>query len=195
MPAEDNQFARIVSLACHDLRTPLATVHGFARTLSRTGNLAEPATRYVEMIEAASSQLADLLDELALVARIESGRWEPNVQRTDSLELARAAAERVSAGPVVVSGPGAEVAVDVDAAEHAVAAVATCAIRHGGLERLELAVDGTELRLSPIPEEVSPIVMGESLRDLGAAVAMRTIRALGGEAELDGEALRLRLPA
>lgn len=195
MPAQDNQFPRLVSLACHDLRTPLATVHGFARTLSRAGNLEEPATRYVEMIEAASSQLADLLDELALVARIEGGRWEPNVQQTGSLDLARDAAERVTAGAVEVSGEGAGVAVDIEAAEHAVAALATCAIRHGGLEGLQLAVDGTELRLSPIPEEAAPIVMGESLRDLGAAVGVRTIRALGGEAELDGEALRLRLPA
>ena len=30
---DDNAFARLVSLACHDLRTPLATVHGFATTL------------------------------------------------------------------------------------------------------------------------------------------------------------------
>jgi signal transduction histidine kinase len=194
MPAQHSQFPRLVSLACHDLRTPLATVHGFARTLSRTGDLAEPATRYVEMIEAASSQLADLLDELALVARIEGGRWEPNVQPTDSLDLASEAAERVTAGAVAVDGEGTEVAVDVEAAEHAVAAFATCAIRHGGLEHLELAVDGTELRLSPIPEEAAPIVMGESLRDLGAAVAVRAIRALGGEVELDGETLRVRLP-
>jgi len=34
---DDNQFARLVMLACHDLRTPLATVHGFAHTLARLG--------------------------------------------------------------------------------------------------------------------------------------------------------------
>ena len=33
--ATDRFFARFVSLACHDLRTPLATVSGFARTLER----------------------------------------------------------------------------------------------------------------------------------------------------------------
>ncbi len=32
---DDNRFPRIVSLACHDLRTPLATIYGFARTLTR----------------------------------------------------------------------------------------------------------------------------------------------------------------
>src|SRR5262249_10055057 len=75
---QDTSFPRLVSLACHDLRTPLATVHGFARTLSRRTELAPPADRYMEMIEAAAGQLAELLDELSLAARIESGRYDPN---------------------------------------------------------------------------------------------------------------------
>jgi len=32
----DTFFARLVSLACHDVRTPLATVNGFVKTLERT---------------------------------------------------------------------------------------------------------------------------------------------------------------
>src|SRR5205809_3030985 len=67
----DNPFARLVSLACHDLRTPLATVVGFAHTLTRQGGLEEPAGRYVEMIGAAAGQLGELVDELSLGARIE----------------------------------------------------------------------------------------------------------------------------
>ena len=35
--SDDTYFARLVSLACHDVRTPLATVHGFAKTLERDG--------------------------------------------------------------------------------------------------------------------------------------------------------------
>ena len=60
--ADDTEFARLVSLACHDLRTPLATVHGFATTLERGGDLEPPADRYVEMINAASAQTAELID-------------------------------------------------------------------------------------------------------------------------------------
>src|ERR1051325_4775405 len=74
---DDTYFARLVSLACHDLRTPLATVHGFAATLTRTAELAPPVDRYVEMIEQASTQMAELLDELALVSRIAAGRDPP----------------------------------------------------------------------------------------------------------------------
>ena len=32
---EDASFPRLVSLACHDVRTPLATVFGFARMIER----------------------------------------------------------------------------------------------------------------------------------------------------------------
>src|ERR671927_759129 len=62
---QDTSFARLVSLACHDLRTPLATVHGFAHTIARTEELQEPASRYVEMIGAATRQLGDLVDEIS----------------------------------------------------------------------------------------------------------------------------------
>src|SRR5919197_1748390 len=89
---QDTSFARLVSLACHDLRTPLATVHGFARTISRTGDLQEPASRYLAMIETASGQMADLLDELGLVAHIEAGRYEPTTTQVSLGELVRAAA-------------------------------------------------------------------------------------------------------
>ena len=59
-----SRFPRIVSLACHDLRTPLATVYGFARTLTRSGELDERSARFMGMIEEASEQMTQLLDEL-----------------------------------------------------------------------------------------------------------------------------------
>ena len=105
--ADDSEFARLVSLACHDLRTPLATVHGFATTLERGGGLEPPADRYVEMINAASAQIAELIDELSLVARIESGRYDPTLREADTLELAQAAAARLGEDRVRVTGSGA----------------------------------------------------------------------------------------
>src|SRR3989442_9479033 len=91
----NDSFPRLVSLAAHDLRTPLATIHGFAQTLVRMGDLGEPKQRYLEMIDAASRQLAELLDELGLAARIEGGRYEPNLRAIDTLELARTAAREL----------------------------------------------------------------------------------------------------
>ena len=193
--SDNTSFARLVSLAAHDLRTPLATVSGFAKTLIRSVELEEPAARYVGMIDAASEQLAELLDDLGLAARIEASRYEPVLREIDTLELARVTAERLGEERVGVSGPGGAARVDVEATERAVAALARCALRHGGIERVETAADGPELTIAPIEENAAPVVLGEDLRDLGAAVAVRLVRALGGSVAVDGETLHVRLPA
>jgi signal transduction histidine kinase len=190
----DAVFPRLVSLACHDLRTPLATVSGFAHTLARLDDLRSPADRYVEMMIAASSELAELLDALGLLARIEAGRYDPALVETDSLELAHAAAARLGDGRAEVSGSGGPVAVDPEAAEHAVHGLARCALRHGGLDRVSIAADAPELRVSPVTEAAAPIVMAEDIRDLGAAVGHRVVGALGGSTELAVDVLVLRFP-
>src|SRR5919108_3272822 len=90
-------FAQLVSLACHDVRTPLATVYGFARTMERA---VLPATelRYVGMIAASSLEISQILDRLSLAARIEAGRWEPELDDVDSGDLAVGVPARVSEG-------------------------------------------------------------------------------------------------
>jgi signal transduction histidine kinase len=191
---DDTAFPRLVSLACHDLRTPLATVSGFAKTLTRGGSLEAPADRYVAMIETAAGQMAELLDELGLVARIEAGRYEPALRDADTLELARAAAQDLGEERVAVSGTGTIVQVDVEAIQRAVAALAQSALRHGGFEEVSVAVDGRELRIAPITDASRPVVLGEDLRDLGAATAGILIRRLGGELAVEDGTLLVRLP-
>ena len=189
----DTSFARLVSLACHDVRTPLATVHGFVRTLVRTAELAPPADRYLEMIEAASAQIAELLDELSLAARVESGRYEPALQEADTLELARTAAERLGEERVRVSGEGAAVRTDVAAVDRGVSALVQAALRHGGLDEVDVTVRGAEIEVSPITDSSARVVLGEELRDLGAAVAARAIASLGGSVAVAGGTLTIRL--
>jgi signal transduction histidine kinase len=191
MTASEDTFARLVSLAVHDLRTPLATVAGFAKTLTRM-EVEDQLARYLGMIDAASGQLADLLEELALAARIEAGRWEPLLAEVDTLELARAAVDDMEG--VYLEGYGIPVAVDEEAARRALASLARCAVRHGGLTWIGLDVNGPELTLGPLAEEVRRICLGEDLRDLGAAVGVRVLYALGATVEEEGEALRIRLP-
>jgi signal transduction histidine kinase len=190
----DSSFPLLVSLAAHDLRTPLATIHGFAQTMVRMGDLGEPKQRYMEMIDAASRQLNELLDELGTAARIESGRYEPSMQPVETLELAQSAATQLGEERVRVSGAGAEVHVDPDSTERGISALAQAALRHGGLDELALHVDGATLTLSPVTASSAPVVLGEELRDLGAAVAVRVVRALGGSVELDGDTLVVKLP-
>ena len=191
---EDSSFPKLVSLAAHDLRTPLATVSGFAKTLIRRESLEDPASRYVQMIESAAGQMVELLDELGLAARIEDERYEPNLQEVNTLDLAHGAAAELGEDRVRVGGDGAAVRVDVEATQRAVTALAQCALRHGGVELVDVNAAGPELTIAPITPASAPVVLGEALRDLGAAVAVRLVRALGGSVELDGETLHVRLP-
>ena len=191
---ENSTFPKLVSLAAHDLRTPLATVSGFAKTLIRTEELEEPASRYVEMIDAASAQMVELLDELGLAARIEAGRYQPSLREADTLDFVRAAAAQLGEERVRVDGEGGTVSVDYEATERAVAALTQCALRHGGLETVDVVATGPEVTITPITPASAPVVLGEDLRDLGAAVAVLLVRTLGGSVELDGETLHVRLP-
>src|SRR5664279_1909099 len=168
----DTSFARLVSLACHDVRTPLATVLGFAKTLTRTVELEAPADRYVEMIEAASAQMAELLDELSLV---------------------RSAAERLGEDRVKIAGEGATVTTDAEAIDRGVSALVQAALRHGGLDEVEVVVRGTVIDVSPITDSSAAVVLGTELRDLGAAVAVRLIEFLGGSVDVDDGTLTIAL--
>ena len=170
-------------------------MHGFARTLANSGALEPPNDRYVGMIEAASAQLAELLEELSLAARIEDERYDPTLREADTLELAQAAAARLGEDRVVVSGEGAAIETDIAAMERSIAALAQSALRHGGFDEVAIAVVGTELRISPVTPASAPVVLGEDLRDLGAAVAARLVARLGGSLAVEGETLVVRLAA
>ena len=189
---DDTSFPRLVSLACHDLRTPLATVHGFARTLARAG-LEEPAPRYVAMIEAASVQIAELLEELALVARIEAGRFDPRLEVVDSLALVREAAAELEDGAVAVTGEGAPVLVEVEPTRRALRQLARATRRHGGLQSVDVAVRGVEIEIAPLARTAEVVVTGRELRELGAASAVALVAALGGAIEARGGKLVVSL--
>ena len=190
---DDKRFAELVAIACHDIRSPLAVVYGFSRTLTRTA-LDERGARYVGMIDAASNQLGELLDELSLVTRIEAGRFTPELAEADSLELARAAAAELTDDRLVVSGEGGPVLVPARDVTRALSRLGKAAARHGGHDSVDLVVNGSELRFSPISRTAEPVVLGRELRELSAAAAVALIEALGGSLAVEDETLVIRLP-
>ena len=172
-----DDFSRLVSLACHDLRTPLATVQGFAKTMLRMDELDEDKrTRYLGLIDNSADELASLLDLLSLAARVEGGRYEPVVREADSLALA----------PEGATGSGA--IVRSTRSPSSGRSPPSCRPRSAGGVDVAVTVDGPRVALEPVTAEAAPIVLGESAK-LGAAVAVRLVRALGGEVALDGERL------
>jgi signal transduction histidine kinase len=182
------RFPRLVSIACHDLRTPLATVYGFARTLVRAGNQDERTARYLGMIEAAAEQMTALLDDLGTAARVVGNRFEPVLREVDTLELAQNDDARVE-----VTGSGAQVETDPDAVRGSLRAFAHAALRHGPVEHVTWSVAGPAFVLSPVTAAAAPVVSGEEQRDLGSLVGLLVIGALGGACTVDGETFRVSL--
>jgi hypothetical protein len=111
----------------------------------------------------------------------------------NTFELAASARERLGEDRVHVSGEGATISTDEEAADRGVSALIRCALRHGGLEEVAVALRGSEIDVSPVTAASARVVLGEDLRDLGAAVAVRAIAALGGSVSLTGETLTIRL--
>ena len=161
----DRHFAELVSVACHDILTPLATVYGFARTLEQLP-LEDPAPRYVEMVAAASAQIDELVDQLRLVARIESGRFEPALAVRDSLELAREAAGRLEEGRLDVTGEGAPVSVDPEPTARALSQLARATARFGGHD--SVAARGARRRSSSSRRSPAPPARSSSARRPGS---------------------------
>ena len=56
------------------------------------------------------------------------------------------------------------------------------------------SIDGATLTISPVTPASGPVLLGEELRDLGAAVAVIVIRASGGSVSLNGDTLAVKLP-
>jgi signal transduction histidine kinase len=181
------EFPRLVTLACHDLRTPLATVNGFAKTLLRTGELDEQSSRFLTLIEAAGEQIHDLIDLLGLAARIEAGTHEPTLREVDSLELATSDDDRVEA-----TGEGVTVRVDEPVIRRSLAALAAAALRHGEVDRATWTVAGRSLELTPVRPGAARVLTGDDPKDLGSLVARLAIEHSGGALSLEGETLKLR---
>jgi signal transduction histidine kinase len=184
-----DRFAALVVLACHDLRTPLATVAGLSKTLVRTGELNQRDARFVEMIDEASAQMALLIDQLGLAARIESGRYDPLPLDANTLELAAASGD----DRVAVEGTGAIVETDSVTVARALGALALAALRFGELSLVTWTVNGRELTLTPVTAAAAPVVGGTDPRDLGAIVARTAIERLGGSVTIERESLRVRI--
>jgi light-regulated signal transduction histidine kinase (bacteriophytochrome) len=178
----DEHLAAVVRLACHDLRTPLATISGFAKTMVRAGELPEREARFAGMIDEAADQMNAMIARLALAAAIVSGRYEPTLAEVDTLELA------VGAG-----GRGETIETDADVVGGALAGLAAAAQRHGQIQAVSWEVEGRQLTLTPVAPAAASVLDGSSAKDLGALVGRLAIERLGGSVAVAGDRLLVNL--
>src|SRR5262249_38739189 len=151
--------------------------------------------RYLTLIDAAASQLGEIIDDLGAVARIEGGRFEPAAEPVNSLDLVTMAADDLGNGFVRVSGSGAAVQLDRELSVRAVRRMVTAASRTGGAGTVAITVDGTGGELSPVSAETAAIVRGDDLRDLAAAAARRMLEAQGATVTARDGAVLIALPS
>jgi signal transduction histidine kinase len=121
-PATD-PFAQLISLAVHELRTPIGVVSGYLRMLLRDED--EPLTprqrRMVEDADKSCVRMAALVAELSEIGKLDGGAIRFAVQRVDLIGLIREIAPNVQDGSdrdvrLAVHGPSEPVEISGDTA-------------------------------------------------------------------------------
>lgn len=98
--ASEQRVRRFVADASHELRTPLAAIRGYAELTRRGGHDLPPDVRHaMDRVESESARMSTLVDDLLLLARLDSGR--PLVHA--EVDLSRLVADAVS--DAHVAGP------------------------------------------------------------------------------------------
>jgi two-component system, OmpR family, phosphate regulon sensor histidine kinase PhoR len=90
-----------IAIAAHELRNPMAAIKGYAQMLTsrqargKGGALDEWQREALETIDASTSRLVELTDDLLDVTRLQAGRLELHLAPVDLVALARRVARRL----------------------------------------------------------------------------------------------------
>jgi two-component system phosphate regulon sensor histidine kinase PhoR len=129
-----------VANVSHELKTPLTSISGYAETLLADNPEPETTRKFLSTIVDNSQRMQRLVDDLLDLARIESGRWQPELEPVDVAAAARETwnelAERAAARSVsftVEIEPGAEtVLADHDAIHQVLSNLFDNSLRYTG---------------------------------------------------------------
>lgn len=184
--------------ACHELRSPLAVVYGFARMLE-TGADQDPTTaKYVAQIVRGAERLDALLDDLGKLGRIASGRLNPQLESVPLRGIVdELVASDVNTGRLVVD-PGTDVHVKVDPVwlRDALQAIIDGLCFEDGIDiRMSWRHDQHEVLVQLVPNSSFPMVDVEPEKSgLGIALARVRVVAMGGAFDGTGDRITVTLP-
>jgi signal transduction histidine kinase len=146
-----------VATASHELRTPMTSISGAARTLLRHGEQLPPQRHrdFLEMIVGESDRLARIVDQILVASRIEAGKIDVSFERCDATGIARSVVESAKhrAPPGIelhLDAPGTlEVDCDPDRLRQILGNIVDNAIKYspdGGDVHIELRGEGDTVR-------------------------------------------------
>lgn len=185
--------------ACHELRSPLAVVYGFARMLENASNLDEAATeKYVSQIVRSAERLDHMLDDLSKIGRVAAGRIHPNIEHVPLRSVIDdLCATSTNDGRLSVDA-GADVAVKADPAwltESLQAVVDGLCFEEGIDVRITWRHEPHDVQLHVVPNSSFPMIDVEPDKSgLGISLARMRIVAMGGGFEGSGDRIVITLP-
>ncbi|MBE1500146.1 two-component system OmpR family sensor kinase [Amycolatopsis lexingtonensis] len=205
--ASENRVRQFVADASHELRTPLAAIRGYAELTRRGGEHVPPDVAFaMSRVESESRRMTTLVEDLLLLARLDSGR--PVVH--EWVDLCRLVADAVAdahvAGPEhkwLMDVPGEPIGVLGDAGQlHQVVinvlanarthtpagtTVTTTLSTSDGTVRLRVADDGPGIPPDVLPDVFERFARGDNSRSraagstgLGLAIVAAVVGAHGG---------------
>jgi PAS domain S-box-containing protein len=152
--------SEFIATVSHELRTPLTSMLGSLGLVREgsTGELPPEASRFVDIAYANTERLADLVNDILDMERIEAGRMEIHLEQVDLAELLRRAVElnapyaerfgvRLAIGAV---DAGAAVRADPDRLMQVLTNLLSNAAKHsppGAAVRIAAAVAGDSVRI------------------------------------------------
>jgi two-component system OmpR family sensor kinase len=205
--ASENRVRQFVADASHELRTPLAAIRGYAELTRRSGEQVPPDIAFaMSRVESESRRMTTLVEDLLLLARLDSGR--PVVH--EWVDLCRLVADAVADAHVAGPGhkwlmevPGEPIGVLGDAGQlHQVVinvlanarthtpagtTVTTSLSTSDGILRLRVADDGPGIPPDILPDIFERFARGDNSRSraagstgLGLAIVAAVVGAHGG---------------
>lgn len=185
--------------ACHELRSPLAVVYGFARMLEGSTDLdAAAQEKYVGQIVRGAERLDRMLDDLSQIGRIAANRIHPTIEHVplrsiiDDLSATSTNEGRLSVDP----GPDLKVKADPDWLTKSLQAIVDGLCFEDGIDvRLTWRQEPHEVQLHLVPNSSFPMVDVEPDKSgLGISLARMRVVAMGGSFEGSGDRIVVTLP-